>query len=96
MEFHLSFLNERQISGWGRGDPEGADQTARSQKSAVSGQTITSGLAQSSDMIGVDRRVSTVPDPEVGQVARERLGVHFGGDSADGQIDDAVSRMLMS
>ena len=34
------------------------------QKSAVSGQTITSGLAQSSDMIGVDRRVSTAPEAE--------------------------------
>jgi hypothetical protein len=35
-------------------------------KSAVSGQTITSGLAlaQSSDMIGVGRRVSTVPAAE--------------------------------
>ena len=64
MEFHLSFLNERQISGWGRGGPEGADQAARSQNSAVSGQTITSGLAQSSDMIGVDRRVSTVPETD--------------------------------
>jgi len=32
----------------------------------------------------------------VGQVARERLGVHFGGDSTDGQIDDAVSHMLKS
>src|SRR5450755_1588289 len=54
----------------GRGDPEGADQTARSQKSAVSGQTITSGLAQSSDMIGVGRRVSTVPEPDLPQTAR--------------------------
>ena len=69
MEFHTSLLNERQISGWGRGGPEGADQTARSQKSAVSGQTITSGLAQSSDMIGVDRRVSTVPTTDLGQRA---------------------------
>jgi hypothetical protein len=63
--FHLSFLNDLQISGWGRGDPEEVDQTARGHSRPNGVVRVTSDLPPTATQEPTFRLGGFVPKPDV-------------------------------